>query len=133
MSHIDYNKRLMKTLKLTLAVLIITAAGAFAEGNNPQQMVRVLSVKRDIFYFKIGRSFIGGKLEVYSENGELIFSDKLTSHKAIVDFYFQDAGLYEIKIKKNDQEVSFGYTKSTPKPDGDVASENQQVSMFQEG
>ena len=121
----------MKTLKLTLAVLIITAAGAFAERNNPQQLVRVLSVKRDIFYFKICQSFIGGTVEVYSETGQLIFSDKLTNHKAIVDFYFQDAGLYEIRIKKGDHEVSFGYNKSTPRPEGDASGETEQVPMLQ--
>ena len=124
----------MKTLKLTLAILVITAAGAFAKAGNPQNLVRVLSVKRDIFYFKVCQSFIGGTLEVYKENGELIFSDKIQNHKAILDFYYQETGLYEIKIKKGDREVSFGYNKNTPKPEVKASTEDmEQLSMLQQG
>jgi len=120
----------MKTLTLLFAALVITGAGTFAKAGNPQS-VRVLSVKRDIFYFKVHQSFIGGTVEVYGEDGKLIFADKIHNHKAIIDFYFQDAGLYEIRIKKNDREVSFGYSKETPKPGDEAIS--QEVSMLQRG
>lgn len=120
----------MKTLKLTLAVLMITTA-AFANDSNPQ--VRVLSVKRDIFYFRICQSFLGGTLEVYGENGKMIFSDKLISNKGIVDFYPFDAGLYEIRIRKDRQELSFGYTKYNPKPQGTIGVKASQVLKVHQG
>jgi hypothetical protein len=123
----------MKKLTLLLAlliVLIIAGASAFAKTGNPES-VRVLSVKRDIFYFRVSQSFIGGTVEVYGEDGKLIFSDKIIGHKAILDFFFQDAGLYDIRIKKDDREVSFGYTKSTPKPEVEVSTE--EVPMLQQG
>lgn len=118
----------MKTIKVLVLVLMISAAGAFAE-TPAQSSVRILSVKRDIFYFKVSQSLIGGTLEVYNEEGKLIFTEKIARHKSIIDFYFQTPGLYEIKIRKNGHEESFGYSKSTPKP----SEENEQLSMLQQG
>jgi hypothetical protein len=122
----------MKTLKLILTILIITGASAFAKASDPHA-VRVLSVKRDIFYFKVCQKFIGGTVEVYGEDGKLLFSDKIASHKVIVDFYFQDSGMYEIKVKKDDRVESFGYNKATPKPEGEAAAGSETVSMLQQG
>jgi hypothetical protein len=122
----------MKMLTLLFAILTITGGSAFAKAGNPES-VRVLSVKRDIFYFKVCQSFIGGTVEVFGEDGQLIFSDKIQNHKSILDFYLLDAGIYEIKIKKNDQEVSFGYNKKTPKPEAEASGEELQVSMLQHG
>jgi len=121
----------MKTLTLLIAlliVLIITGASAFAKAGNPES-VRVLSVKRDIFYFRVSQSFIGGTVEVYGEDGKLIYADKIVNHRAILDFFFQEAGSYQIKIKKEDREVSFDYTKATPKPE----TSTEEVSMLQPG
>lgn len=119
-----------KIITLLFAVLFIAGASAFAKGN-PQQSVRVLSVKKDIFYFKVSQSFIGGTVEVYGEDGAMIFSEKIYSHKAILDFYFQDAGQYEIIIKKDDSEVSFEYAKFTSKPVVEASTANL-VSMLQQ-
>jgi hypothetical protein len=123
----------MKIFKLILAILIITSAtSVFAKRGNPNA-VRVLSVKRDIFYFKVCQSFIGGTIEIYGKDGKLAFSNKIVSHKAIVDFYFQEPGTYEIKIKKDDREVSYDYNKSTPKPEGDATVNSETFSMIKQG
>ena len=123
----------MKTIAtLLFAALMIAGASTFANSN--PESVRVISVKRDIFYFKVCRSFIGGTIEVYGENGQVICSDKIQNHKSILDFYLLDTGFYKIKIKKDDHEVTFGYTKHTPKPEVDASTEEPMViSMFQQG
>lgn len=123
----------MKTLTIVLSILVITGASAFAREGNPQSSVRVLSVKRDIFYFKVCQTFIGGSIEVYGEDGAMILSDKIQNHKVIIDFYFQEAGVYKIRIKKDDREISFDYNKSTPKPEVEVSLEEiPQVVIFQQ-
>lgn len=78
--------------------------------------VRVLSIKSDIFYFKVDKIFLGATVEVYAQNGEIIFTEKVTNRKTIVDFYFEDPGTYTIRLKKDGKEEHFTYHKMNPSP-----------------
>ncbi|MEO5979886.1 MAG: hypothetical protein ABIS36_13380 [Chryseolinea sp.] len=74
--------------------------------------VRVISTKTDIFYFKVDKSFIGAVIEVFSADGALLITDTVSHHKAIIDFYFERAGKYSIKMTKNDREENFTFEKT---------------------
>ena len=98
----------MKNL-ITAALILIATSGLIASPKS--EPVSVLSVKRDIFYFKVEKSFIGATIEVYANDGQLILTETVIRRKAIVDFYLENPGTYTIKLKKDDKEASFTYEK----------------------
>jgi len=99
----------MKKIVLTVLVVLMSAA-AFAKHDNH---VRVLSMKMDVVYFKVGCELIGASMDVYNEAGVLIFSQTVTDHRVIVDFYAEPSGVYTIHVKKNGQDEAITYAKST--------------------
>jgi hypothetical protein len=109
----------MKTLKLLVGLLLLGTV-AFA-GKSPDSNVSVLSIKRDIFYFKVCPSMIGALVEVRGEDGKLIASQEISHKKSIIDFYFEKPGHFTITITKGDKQVNFQYDKTTPSPFVEVA------------
>ena len=117
----------MKQLKLSFAILLICMSGSLFAKSNHHNNVSVLSVKRDIFYFKVSAEFIGSHVEVYGPDGELIATQEISHRKAIIDFFFEEAGLYHIVIKKEKEEMNFDFKKSNPSP----TPEDQHVVITQ--
>lgn len=103
----------MKKITLLALVVILSATLKLNATTTP---VTILSTKSDIFYFKLCSSFVGATAEVYSENGELIMTEKILNRKAIIDFYYENAGTYTIKIKKDGIEENFIYKKGSSSP-----------------
>lgn len=81
--------------------------------HNTAEAVKVISTARDIFYFKVCESMIGASIKVYDHDGKLLVSEEVVHHKVIVDFYGEPAGNYKIVITKDNNEVSFDYSKET--------------------
>ncbi|MEO7990290.1 MAG: hypothetical protein ABI663_12165 [Chryseolinea sp.] len=98
-----------RTFLIILILIAVTALHAAAQKSH----VSILSIKRDIFYFKVDKTLMGATLEVFSQQGEMIFSGKVLHHKAIIDFYLENPGTYTIKLKKDDQATEFVYVKSS--------------------
>jgi hypothetical protein len=105
----------MKALNLFLCFVFFASSG-FSADPCKNEPISVLSRKRDIFYFKVCKDFIGARIEVYSSEGELLVTDEITNPKVLVDFFFEKEGDYLIKFKKNEDEKSFTYSKVTPPP-----------------
>ena len=99
--------------KFTLVVLMLVASvGTWACPTHTP--VCVISVKSDIFYFKVSKTFIGATVEIYSKEGERIRTETVLHHKTIIDFYLENPGVYTIKIKKDNLEHNFSYVKDAP-------------------
>jgi len=105
----------MKTTKLILCILLLAGTTTVASARKHSD-VSVLSVKRDIFYFKVCSSLVGGRIDVFSSNGELLASSEISSRKTIIDFHFANQGSFIIKITKDNKELNFDYKKSSPSP-----------------
>jgi hypothetical protein len=76
--------------------------------------VKVLSTKRDIFYFKVDKALLGSTLEVFDKNGTKVIEQKIARRKVIVDFYYDQPGKYSIRISNGTQEQLFTYEKIGP-------------------
>ena len=100
-----------------LLVVVFLARSTPIVANDPcKQIVEVLSTKMDIFYFKLCKVYTGGLVQVYSQEGDLLASHQLEGNKAVVDFYFEKAGTYVIKINVEGKEEKFDYVKLAPPP-----------------
>jgi hypothetical protein len=94
----------------TISALIFSSVIAFSAESKPIP-VSVISISSDIFYFKVDKSFIGASVMVYSPTGQVILNEKVNHHKAIIDFYEEQAGKYTIVVKKDAEAVDFVYEK----------------------
>ncbi|WP_143164974.1 hypothetical protein [Chryseolinea serpens] len=106
----------MKTLK-TLVVLVALIAGSqlVQAKDKTCSCIEVLSIKRDIFYFKTPEDLTGATIEVYSAD-TLIFTNQVAHRKTLIDFYFEKPGVYTIKIIKGAKVEEFTYQKQSPSP-----------------
>ncbi|HEY5748960.1 MAG TPA: hypothetical protein VIU12_22985 [Chryseolinea sp.] len=105
----------MKTVKTLLLLVVLTIGSQFAQARN-RDCISVISMKRDIFYFKTASNFTGALVEVYSPSGDLIFTGQVLRHKSLIDFYFETPGTYTIKITKGSETEEFTFEKSSPSP-----------------
>ncbi|HZY80366.1 MAG TPA: T9SS type A sorting domain-containing protein [Cyclobacteriaceae bacterium] len=100
----------MKKMMLIPALVLMSVA-AFA--HKPESPVKVVSKKMDVVYFKVSCEMIGASMEVYDATGKVIFSEKVTDHKVIVDFYAEPSGVYTIHVQKNGKDEAITYTKES--------------------
>ena len=89
----------MKTFNLTILVLLISIS-AFSRQSPEKHHVSVKSVKREVFYFKVDKEFLGATVNVYDKKGILIATEKAARRKNIIDFFHYEAGVYTIVITK---------------------------------
>jgi hypothetical protein len=78
------------------------------------QPVSVLSVRSDLFYFKVNKAFRGATVEVYASSGQLVYAGQVTRHRMLIDFFDRQEGDYTIRIKKDSVEVDYRYSKVGP-------------------
>lgn len=98
------------TLSAVLALSLI-AGSSHAKNHHP---VSVIAVRNDLFYFKVDRAMIGASVEVFSSDGELVYTGSVKRHKMLIDFIDKNEGDYTIRIKSKCAEVDFQYTKFDP-------------------
>jgi hypothetical protein len=98
--------------RLTGAILLVVVCTMGALGDPGP--VKVLSTKRDIFYFKVDKEFLGATLEVFDQEGNKVIEQKIEKRKVLVDFYYDQPGEYEIKVSYGPMERSFIYEKAGP-------------------
>lgn len=98
--------------KVLIALFFLTGLSGMAA--TPHEDVEVLSVEREVFYFKVDKAWIGADLEVIRWDGELMGSQTLLKRRALIDFYFLDPGEYVIVLRKGDREKEFQYVRSNP-------------------
>ena len=91
-----------------VALVMMVSASVLAKTARP---VKVLSKLREVVYFKVNTSLIGASMEVYDANGRMIFSNKVSSKKMLVDFFTEPSGSYTIHLKKDNVEEVIDYVK----------------------
>jgi len=68
----------------------------------------------DVFYFKVDKELLGAELEIYSQDGVKLLTQKLDHRKVLIDFYYENPGKFIIMIKKGDIQEEFSFVKSEP-------------------
>lgn len=92
----------MKTLgtlfTITLVLLSISLTAAPVQDDSIQV---VEARQKNLFVFKVDRSLMGGEVEVYHSNGDLVTALELNKRKTIIDFCDVKFGVYTIKVIKD--------------------------------
>ncbi len=100
-----------KLIALAILTLTFSTGISFAGAKPRKEEVVVLSTKREMFYFKVKKSFLGATIEVYDSSNKKTGSELVFAKRMLLDFYYMPADTYVIKIKKGDQLLEFQYTK----------------------
>ncbi len=79
--------------------------------------VRIVSSRMDVFYFKLDKEFVGAELEIYSQDGVKILSQKIVRRKVLVDFYYENKGKYIIHLQKGEVVKEFDFVKADACPE----------------
>jgi hypothetical protein len=100
----------MKKMMLIPALVVLSAV-AFA--NKPVNPVKVVSTTHDVVYFKVSCEMIGATMDVYDQTGKMIYSEKVTDKKVLVDFYAEPSGTYTIHVQKGASDKQITYNKES--------------------
>lgn len=104
-------------------MLCVSALGMAAE-TKMKKPVQVITSRMNVFYFKVDKEFLGAELEIYSEDGVKLFSQKITERKVLIDFYYENPGKYNILIRKGEVLEQFTFVKETACLEKDRPSES---------
>jgi hypothetical protein len=99
----------MKKILFLICVLLLVLAKASYSKEKPLKEVKVISAKKQILYFKVDKSFVGGWVEVYDETKGCIEADSLSHTHTMIYFDEMPKGVYVIRVKKGDQITEFKY------------------------
>jgi hypothetical protein len=107
---------------LLLSGIILIGLVATTHGARSKSPVQAIS-RMDILYLKLAKEYVGAELEIYSEEGVKLLSQKIDRRKILVDFYYETPGSYVIQLTKGDSTEKISFVKKNPCPEtGDLAA-----------
>ena len=96
----------MKLIRVMILVgMFVSASVNLHAQGNPH--VSVLSLKHDVFYFKVDPAFIGATVQVSDSTGTVFFNIELHSKRSLIDFFYLESGLYTIRFEQGDMFEEF--------------------------
>lgn len=103
-------------MKISIAValclsLFTASVGLFATHADANAVHVVSSRQKDLFVFKVSKSWHVAKVEVLDFKGQPVNSQRLLKRKMIINFYDLKPGTYKIKITKDHHTEEFQYIK----------------------
>ncbi|MBI1769118.1 MAG: hypothetical protein HY015_00555 [Bacteroidetes bacterium] len=99
----------MKPLSVLLALLILTVSTSFAKPKKPKPDYKIISIKRHSLYFKVDKSFVGGRMEIYNASGEFMEADDLPHTHTVIYFEEMPEGSYVLKVIKGSKVAAFTF------------------------
>jgi hypothetical protein len=96
-------------MKNVIGLFTILMLVTFTTVARPKGKVKIIALKSHSVYFKVDKSFIGGSVEVYDANQNLLESEELPHTHTMVFFHEKPSGKYFIKVKKGEKTIEFGY------------------------
>jgi hypothetical protein len=73
--------------------------------------VHMVSSQKDLFAFKVNKSWQGAQVELFAPNGDVISRQRLMKQKMVFNFRDMEPGTYKITITKNHHIEEFQYIK----------------------
>ena len=101
----------MKALKLSIVALIFFSSTVAVAGTGNDEINVVSSKYKNLFVFKTERKLVGAKVEVLSENGDVVTTNVLQKRKMIIDFCDVKFGTYTIRVSKGNKVKEYHYVK----------------------
>jgi len=92
-------------MKLTFLALLLSSmtlslraqSGAISQHKH----ISVISISKEVFYFKADADFIGATVEVTDSTGTVFFSAELHAKRNLIDFFYLEKGRYNIHFEHN--------------------------------
>jgi hypothetical protein len=94
---------------IALIALLVTISTMSFANPKPSNEAVILSAKNNVVYFKVDKSYVGGVVEIYDVNNNLLEGDTLPDTHTMIYFDEMPAGHYTVKVKKGDEVVEFQY------------------------
>lgn len=95
---------------MSIVALIFFSSTAVVGAPN-DEISLIGSKYKNLFVFKTEKKLVGAKVEVLSENGEVVTSQVLQKRKMIIDFCDVRYGTYTIRVTKGENVKEYQYTK----------------------
>ena len=67
---------------------------------------------KSLFVFKAQKKLIGGQVEIFSSNGDLLTTQMLYKKKMVIDFNDVRFGVYTIRVTKGGEIKEFHFVKN---------------------
>jgi hypothetical protein len=95
----------MKLIRVVLLSFLFVSVALATEAKRkmPCNHVSIISMKRDVFYFKVDTEFMGSTAQVFDSHGEMQYSVEIHSKRALIDFFYMQPGEYTIKFSHGTQ------------------------------
>jgi hypothetical protein len=97
-------------------LLVLGVAGSSLAGPKPQKKetaekrdFTILSVKNQVMYFKVAKTYVGGWIEIFDENKNCLEADSLPHTHTMIYFDEMPPGNYTVKVKKGQKKIEFSY------------------------
>lgn len=88
----------LTTLAILLTILAISTE-AQSETRLHQKHISILSLSKEVFYFKADADFIGAKVVVTDSTGTVFFSTEIHNKRNLIDFFYFEKGQYTIHFE----------------------------------
>lgn len=99
----------MRKIIFLVGVFILLLVTVSYSKGKPQKDLTILATKKQTVYFKVSKSFLGGKVEVYDANEKFMESEDLPHTHTMIYFDEIPKGVYTIRVRKGDQCAEFKY------------------------
>ena len=99
----------MKKIIFLVGVFILLLVTASYSKEKPQKDLTILATKKQTVYFKVSKSFLGGKVEVYDAHEKFMESEDLSHTHTMIYFDEIPKGVYTIRVRKGDLCAEFKY------------------------
>src|SRR5258707_15527925 len=101
------------SIAIAFSLSLFTASVAVFGTSSSRNSVHIVSAKqKNLFVFKVNKSWQGARVEVLAANGDCVSRQRLLKRKMIINFYDMQPGTYKINITKNGHREEFQYTKN---------------------
>lgn len=94
-------------MKLICTILFLCTAIASTMAQDQPETIKhahhisILSMRNEVFYFKVDQDFIGATVQVYDSTGTVVFTSQLNMKRNLIDFYNIETGKYTIHFENN--------------------------------
>jgi cell division protein YceG involved in septum cleavage len=104
-------------MKISIAIafslsLFTASVAVFGTSSSRNSVHIVSSKKKDLFVFKVNKSWQGARVEVLAANGECVSRQRLLKRKMIINFCDMKPGTYKINVTKSGLREEFDYIKN---------------------
>lgn len=101
----------MKKIVILIAFVMLAIAVFAQPSKVTYPEIKVLSQKRDAFYFKASRDLLGSEVEVIHDNGKIVAQEKLKGRRMLIDFFDMESGIYVIRVTQGRYVKTFTHEK----------------------